>query len=597
MSVFDGLPAQPRALRLLEAAAAAPAHAYLLSGPAGSTSAATPSGSPPRCSHCPPQRIESRGHPDLFLVEPEGRASSSTGARRLRRDLHLRPFEAERRVYLMLDAHLLRDESANALLKSLEEPPEYAVFVLVSDHAERMLPTIRSRVQAIVFRRYSTAALAAVGRRGGRAGGARRPRPRERLATDPAAAERHRSYLGSPGSLLRPRVRPVAAGARLLEASGQRARPRPPPWAASATRASRRSTTKRERALRKRSDERAKRESRRAEWDELRVAVDTIACGTATCSPRRWERVAWWYTQTWPRGSPRPRRRVARDSPSAPWTGRRRPSVARGERASGAGRRGALPPSRPGARIHTTGSLMATVVGVVFQPGGKIYSFDPAGLELRWDERVICQTSRGREFGRVVQTPNHVPDEELTGPLKRVIRRASPADEEQVRRNRLDAKRALLLFRELSGRHELELKPISAELVFDASRIIFSFSADERLDTHELQSDLGDRLNRRVELRRSARARRPGCAAAAGCAAPRCAARGTPPTRPPITLRMAKDQELPMNPGRITGLCGRLRCCLAFEHPLYRSFRDRAPAVGRTVATPKGGGSSAATRC
>ncbi len=79
---------------------------------------------------------------------------------------------------------------------------------------------------------------------------------------------------------------------------------------------------------------------------------------------------------------------------------------------------------------------MATVVGVVFQPGGKVYSFDPAGLELRWDERVICQTSRGREYGRVVQTSHHLPDEELTAPLDRVVRRAGPADEEQIRKNR-----------------------------------------------------------------------------------------------------------------------------------------------------------------
>src|ERR1041384_6133166 len=87
------------------------------------------------------------------------------------------------------------------------------------------------------------------------------------------------------------------------------------------------------------------------------------------------------------------------------------------------------------------GSELATVVGVVFQPGGKVYSFDPGGLELRWDERVICQTSRGREYGRVVQTPHEIPDEELTGPLKRVVRRAGPADDEQVKKNRVEAKR------------------------------------------------------------------------------------------------------------------------------------------------------------
>ena len=119
---------------------------------------------------------------------------------------------------------------------------------------------------------------------------------------------------------------------------------------------------------------------------------------------------------------------------------------------------------------------MANVVGVVFQPGGKVYSFDPAGLELRWDEKVICQTSRGREYGRVVQPNYELPEAELTGPLKRIVRRAGPADEDQVRQNRVEAKRAMLLFRELTRRAGLPLKPVAADMVFDQSRIVFSFA-------------------------------------------------------------------------------------------------------------------------
>jgi len=222
---------------------------------------------------------------------------------------------------------------------------------------------------------------------------------------------------------------------------------------------------------------------------------------------------------------------------------------------------------------------MATVVGVVFQPGGKVYSFDPGGLELRWDERVICQTARGREYGRIVETEREVPDESLAGPLKRVVRRAVPADQRVIDQNRVEAKRGMLLFRELSRRHGLELKPISSEVTFDGSRITFAFSAEERPDTRELQTELGERLKRRVDVRQvGPREQGRLCGAVYPC------------HDQPITLRMAKDQQLPMNPGRITGLCGRLRCCLAFEHPLYRSFRDRAPAVGRTVATPEGKG-------
>ena len=159
MSAFAGLPEQPYAARLLDAALARPAHAYLLSGPAGSGKRRYADRFAAAILDTELGRIERRTHPDLFVLEPEGQGILVEGA--LRRDLHLRPYEAARRVYLILDSHLLRDESANALLKSLEEPPEYGVFVLVSDHAGRMLPTILSRVQTVPFRRFPVAALEA----------------------------------------------------------------------------------------------------------------------------------------------------------------------------------------------------------------------------------------------------------------------------------------------------------------------------------------------------------------------------------------------------------------------------------------------------
>jgi DNA polymerase-3 subunit delta' len=279
VSTFAGLPEQPRAVRLLEAALAAPAHAYLLSGPAGSGKRRYADRFAAALLVSPPARIESRTHPDLFVLEPEGQGILIEGARRLRRDLHLRPFEAARRVYLILAAHLLRDESANALLKSLEEPPDYGVFVLVSDHAERMQPTIRSRVQAIEFRRYSTAALAAVTGDPVAARAALGSLDRAvELAGDPAAAERRRVYLElARRSCLDEGFDPALAGARLLELSGERAKAEA--LAIARDRDARLESVddpKDERALRKRFDDRAKREARRAEWDELRAAVDTI---------------------------------------------------------------------------------------------------------------------------------------------------------------------------------------------------------------------------------------------------------------------------------------------------------------------------------
>lgn len=232
---------------------------------------------------------------------------------------------------------------------------------------------------------------------------------------------------------------------------------------------------------------------------------------------------------------------------------------------------------------------MSVVVGVVFSPGGKVYSFDPVGLELAWNERVICQTSRGQELGRVVKA-NHEPESVPGSPLKKIIRRATELDRETHAANRLEASRAMGVFREVAREQGATLKPVSVELVFDGSRFVFSYESEERPDVGRLQNELRQRLHRRIELR-SVGPRE--CARLCGdyglCGTKHCCRR-FPSHEQPITLRMAKDQELPMSSGRITGLCGRLRCCLAFEHPLYQSFRERAPRVGRSVETPRGVG-------
>lgn len=232
---------------------------------------------------------------------------------------------------------------------------------------------------------------------------------------------------------------------------------------------------------------------------------------------------------------------------------------------------------------------MTVAVGVVFSPGGKVYSFDPGGLELAWNEQVVCQTSRGQELGRVVQA-GHELDAAPPSPLKQVVRRATEVDHERAAANREEARAAMRVFREVAREQGVQLKPVAAELVFDGSRIVFAYETEQRADTAQLRNELRRRLHRRVELR-SVGPRE--CARLCGdhglCGGMQCSRR-YPSHEQPITLRMAKDQDLSMSSGRITGLCGRLRCCLAFEHPLYKSFRDRAPRVGRRVETPDGVG-------
>lgn len=233
---------------------------------------------------------------------------------------------------------------------------------------------------------------------------------------------------------------------------------------------------------------------------------------------------------------------------------------------------------------------MAVAVGVVFSPGGKVYSFDPGVLELSWNAKVICQTSRGREYGRVVEPNHELSDPGQAGRLKRVVRLATDEDEQQVRDNRDEAKRAMRAFREAIVKHRLPVKPISAELVFDGSRLVLAYGSEGRVETRRVQEELSHRLHRRVELRAiGPREQARLCGGYGLCGTQLCCTR-FPSHEQPIALRMAKDQDLPLSSGRITGLCGRLRCCLAYEHPIYRSFRDRAPRVGGRVETPHGTG-------
>ena len=244
---------------------ARPGHAYLFAGPSGSGKRVYAEAFAAELLATEVHRVQTRTHPDLFVLEPEGAGILMEDARRMRRDLHLRPFEAERRIYLILDAHLLRDDSANALLKSLEDPPEYAVFVLVSDHVRRMLPhhplaggddplpaVHPGRAEAEVG--DAAAARAALGSL---------TRARE-LASDPEAAERRLQYrrLAAAGAT-DPDFDPAAAAATVLAAASGRAK-------RESTAVAKQLTTllqsiddpKQERALRKRFEERGKRTAR-----------------------------------------------------------------------------------------------------------------------------------------------------------------------------------------------------------------------------------------------------------------------------------------------------------------------------------------------
>lgn len=230
-----------------------------------------------------------------------------------------------------------------------------------------------------------------------------------------------------------------------------------------------------------------------------------------------------------------------------------------------------------------------SVVGVVFSAGGKVRLLDPGDLDLAWNERVICTGRRGEEYGRVVLA-NHEPETPPEGELQRVVRRVSPEDEERRRGQREQAAEVRRVFRRRAVEVDPGIKVHGAEMPFGGGRVVIAYSAERRVDLRSAARAAGEEMGVRVEVRQVGP--REGARVTGGyglCGDVLCCTR-FPTTESRVTLRMAKDQGLPVGHGRITGLCGRLRCCLAFEHPVYRSFRDRAPAVGRKVETPAGRG-------
>ena len=232
---------------------------------------------------------------------------------------------------------------------------------------------------------------------------------------------------------------------------------------------------------------------------------------------------------------------------------------------------------------------MTRCVGVVFSPGGKVQRYAAGDLPLKWNDRVVCETTRGEALGRVVLAPHEWSPPGGSEPSS-VLRAATEADHAKARAHDDASAELLRHLRELLRRDASAASAVRCDISLDGSRAAVWYRADERIELRGVAGELSRRSGKRVELRQAPpREAARLCEGGGLCGPVKCCNR-YPSHEQPITLRMAKDQELPMNPGRITGLCGRLRCCLAFEHPVYRSFRDRAPAVGRTVDTPSGRG-------
>jgi len=231
---------------------------------------------------------------------------------------------------------------------------------------------------------------------------------------------------------------------------------------------------------------------------------------------------------------------------------------------------------------------MADIVGVRFRKAGKVYYFDPSGIELEVNDWVVVKTSRGLEMGQVVIAPGQVAASELSEPLQPVVRKAEAEDIERIRELEGKAEEALGECGQLVEELQLPMKLLTAEYNLEGNRITVLFSAEERVDFRELVRRLTGKLKVRVELRQVGSRDEAKLIGGFGrCGRPLCCTSYLSEFAP-VSIRMAKEQELPLNPMKISGVCGRLMCCLGYEIENYREMKSKMPPVGQQVSTPSG---------
>lgn len=233
---------------------------------------------------------------------------------------------------------------------------------------------------------------------------------------------------------------------------------------------------------------------------------------------------------------------------------------------------------------------MITVVGVRFKKAGKIYYFDPDGMDIVEGDSVVVETARGVEFGHVIVGPKEVTEEEIIPPLKKVIRVATEEDHRIHQHNKEKAIDAFYICEGKIAEHGLEMRLVDVEYTFDNNKVIFYFTADGRVDFRELVKDLAAIFKTRIELRQiGVRDEAKMIGGLAPCGRVACCSTFLGEFDP-VSIKMAKDQSLSLNPSKISGLCGRLMCCLKYENQLYEKLLEKIPPIGTIAITPEGKG-------
>lgn len=231
---------------------------------------------------------------------------------------------------------------------------------------------------------------------------------------------------------------------------------------------------------------------------------------------------------------------------------------------------------------------MTRIIGVRFRPAGKIYYFAPGKFHIKKGQQVIVETARGIEFGHVVMGPKEVEEDQITQPLKSVIRLANNEDRKIEERNREKEKEAFQICLEKIRKHKLEMKLIDAEYTFDNNKVLFYFTADGRIDFRELVKDLAAVFRTRIELRQIGVRDETKLRGGIGICGRELCCHTYLSEFAPVSIKMAKEQNLSLNPTKISGVCGRLMCCLTNEQETYEKLNSRLPSTGDTVTTPEG---------
>ena len=231
---------------------------------------------------------------------------------------------------------------------------------------------------------------------------------------------------------------------------------------------------------------------------------------------------------------------------------------------------------------------MTKVIGVRFRTAGKIYYFDPVKFRIKKGDHVIVETAPGVEFGTVVSGVKEVPDEKVVQPLKPVLRVASQRDEEQEANNKRKEKEAFRICLEKIKKHKLEMKLIDAEYTFDNNKVLFYFTADGRIDFRELVKDLASVFKTRIELRQIGVRDETKIIGGMGICGRILCCHAHLSEFVPVSIKMAKEQNLSLNPTKISGVCGRLMCCLKHEEETYEELNRKLPNVGDHVTTCDG---------